>query len=257
VTTVKPPVTTAPTSTAPTTQPATSAPEATDTEASTTVATTAEEAAATAESSTLPATPRITIVFGVGVGDEAEGARVTVRGQGLRPGSSTDVTVHSDPILLASIEVPASGAFQQDVLLPHLEDGEHLLVAQGVGHDGTAVERQIGFDVDGGKLSRIGTAYASTGTASDPSSDAAAQAGAADPALVAEPSSSAHGRPVLPLLLILLALAGLGYLAWRIYQRRHAAATTVKPADRLPASASSGPLVLRTGSQPLTGARGR
>ncbi len=236
--------------------PSTSAPSST--EASTTVAeTTSTVAEATTEDAAAdtnaPATPKITIVFAAGVGDEAEGARITVRGQGLRPDSSTKVTVHSDPILLDTVTVPASGSFQQDVVLPHLEDGDHLIVATGVGHDGTSIERQIGFSVTGGELSRIGTAYSPATTGTGTSTTTGAADDAAAPAPAAEPSSSGHGVPKLPLLLVLLALGGLAYLAWRMRQRRAGATATVKPADRLPASVSTGPLALRTtGTQPVT-----
>ena len=256
-TTVPPPATTvSPTTAVPaTTAPTTSAPASTEspTTVAETTSTDAESPSADATSAAAAATtPRITIVFGVGVGADAEGARITVRGQGLRPDSSTDVTVHSDPALLDTVAVPASGSFQQDVVLPHLEDGEHMIVATGVSHDGTPIERQLGFAVDGGKLSRIGMAYTSAAEAGA-SPDTGRRSGAADPTPAAQPASPGHHPPVLLLLLVLAALSGLVYLVWRIRQGR-TAITPAKPADRLPGSITAGPLVLRsTSAQSVTG----
>jgi hypothetical protein len=254
--TTKGPVTAPPTTRAPSTTAPTTVPETTTTVPGTTVPeTTVATDSTTPSSTTAPLTPKLTIVFGVGVDAKAEGARVTVRGQGLEPGSSTEVTVHSDPVVLATIVVPKSGAFEQDVLLPHLEDGEHRIVASGTTAKGGAIERQYPFAVAGGTLSRIGAAYevaVPAGNATPTEGGGAAGVVTDQPA--AEPTSSGGGFPVVPALLVLVAVGGLGFLVWRIRQRR---AEEAGAAGERTSSVASGPLNLRGVSTSSTVGAGR
>ena len=257
-TTVPETTTTVPETTTTVPETTTTVPETTTTvpETTTTVPETTTTVASdpTASASTTAVTPKLTVVFDVGIDVKVDGARITVRGQGLRPGSSTEVTVHSDPIVLDEIVVPASGSFEQDVLLPHLEDGEHRIVVSGTTDEGVAIERQFPFAVSGGALSRIGAAYAVTVPEVSARSAGSSDGIVADQPATDDPSGSGRSLPVLPILLVLLAAGGLGFLAWRIRRRRAAESPASKAGDRPSTSLTSGPLVLRsTGSEPAVG----
>jgi LPXTG-motif cell wall-anchored protein len=103
------------------------------------------------------------IVFDVGVGTQLSGARLTIRGAGLRPGSSFTVTAHSTPVVLATVEVGTTGAIKWDGTLPaDLPDGEHTVDVLATAADGTAVGRVASFAVGGGVVTRIGAAVPDT-----------------------------------------------------------------------------------------------
>jgi hypothetical protein len=147
-------------------------------------------------------------------------------------------------VLLDTIVVPASGAFEQDVLLPHLDDGEHRIIARGTTAKGGAIERQYPFSVAGGALSRIGAAYdVAVPAANATPTEASGDTGVVTDQPVTEPASSGGGFPVVPALLVLAAAGGLGFLVWRIRQRRAAEATG--PGERTSTAVASGPLNLR------------
>jgi hypothetical protein len=124
------------------------------------------------------------IVFDVGVGAKLSDARLTVRGVGLRSGSSFTVTAHSTPVVLASVDVGATGVVRWDgTLPPDLADGEHTIDVLATSADGTAVGRVASFAVGDGVLTRIGAAV--------PDSATSASIAGAPPTTVADRATSA------------------------------------------------------------------
>jgi hypothetical protein len=70
-------------------------------------------------------------------GPVAAGAEIDVAGSGYLPESTVTVVVYSEPTVLGSAAVDASGAFSASVTLPEdLPAGAHTLVASGVDPQG-------------------------------------------------------------------------------------------------------------------------
>jgi hypothetical protein len=214
------------------------------------------QAAVVADATAAPAgagAAELVVVFNVGPGARLEDARFTVRGKHLSPGTVVTVTAHSEPIVVGTVEVAADGTVAWVGQLPaDLPDGDHRLIAEGVGNDGSKVERTMALAAESGRLVRIGAsslqtvapAVATTVPTVDPIADI--------PAAAAPAESSGGGLPTRALMVVVL-LAGVAFLWWRAKSRRSAAqsgsaaasspagdsAGTAKPA-RAAASAKSG-----------------
>lgn len=94
--------------------------------------------------------------LGADLGSQAQGARVTARGEGLRPGSVLVLEVHSTPQVVGTAIVGADGTTIVTGVLPDLEPGEHHLVAIGTALDGTEKRDTVTFAVTTtGSISRI------------------------------------------------------------------------------------------------------
>ncbi|WP_290806066.1 HtaA domain-containing protein [Herbiconiux sp.] len=105
-----------------------------------------------------------------GLGTVAQGETLTVQGSGFEAGQLLGVVVHSEPVTLPSVEVPAGGAFTITWVVPaDFEVGAHSLDVTGP--DGTV---SIGFTV---------TAATATVVSTGPDS---ATAPAAQPSCVAQ-----------------------------------------------------------------------
>jgi hypothetical protein len=207
----------------------------------TTVATTSRVTTATTTTTTSPPTPRVLptieapsmiaaspaghaavyVVFDVGVGTELPDARLTVRGTGLRPGSSVTITAHSTPVLLDVATASLTGTVTWDGRLPaDLGDGDHTIDVLATGTDGNAVGRASSFAVSGGVLSRIGAAVAGPAPKPAPVAGTATTTGRTASAATtpAEGGGSGGSVPWLPLLAITAATGAAGAL-WRRRQR--------------------------------------
>ena len=268
-----PPTTVPPTTTPPTTEPATSEPATSaptepattvppaspDTSGATATGTTspadAGAGAGAGQAESAPVEPSIHIVFDVGVGAEVAGARVTVRGAALEPGSSTMFTVHSDPIVLGTVVADAQGSFSEDLLLPAgLEEGDHSIVGQGTSNGGAGVYRVTSFAVEGGKITRIGPRPA-TAPAEVVTEDEA-PVSAEVVSSVADPTSSGGGSSKKKLVLAILLLAAGG--AAFVVVRRRKAKPLVLAAPEEPAGGDSGRSTgrhHRSGAQPAAAHR--
>jgi hypothetical protein len=91
----------------------------------------------------------ITLRLGVSVGEMASGSPVTVRSRGLQPNSLVTVTVHSDPVVIASANADAEGAVTIDAALPPgLAPGVHSVVVSGVGASAEDVQVLNALSID-------------------------------------------------------------------------------------------------------------
>ena len=91
----------------------------------------------------------ITLRLGASVGEMASGSPVTVRSRGLQPNSLVTVTVHSDPVVIASANADAEGAVTIDAALPPgLAPGVHSVVVSGVGASAEDVQVLNALSID-------------------------------------------------------------------------------------------------------------
>ena len=202
-------------------------------------AATAETAADTATTTaiTAPSALPVYIVFDVGVGTPASAVTITVRGYGLQVGSALTVTAHSRTAVLTSVPVDATGIVATDVLLPaDLGDGEHTVVADAVGADGTSYERVTQFAIAGGLLSRIGPAVGDTPSSTTSPPTTVGTTAVASPATDTADTSSSGGLPV-PLIVALLA-AVIGAIVWLVSRRRTQGPTARGPSPATPGGSS-------------------
>ena len=178
------------------------------------------------------------IVFDVGVGTPAADVKITVRGYGLQVGSVVTVAAHSRTAVLATAPVDANGTVTTDVLLPaDLGDGEHTVVADAIGADGTNYERVTQFAIAGGLLSRIGPPVGdATSSTTSPPTTVSTTAVASPAADTGASSSSSGGLPV-PLIVALLA-AVIGAIVWLVSRRRKAGPTAGRPSPASPGGSS-------------------
>lgn len=176
------------------------------------------------------------VVFAVGVGVDVTAARFTVRGQDLRPGSVVIITAHSDPVLLAAVDVDPSGAVKWDGVLPAgLTDGDHTIVAQAMAADGSTVERVTSFGVAAGRLVRIGESALTT-TATTVTTPSTTADTVADSATGVEAAGGSSGLP--KILILLLLLPAIGFLAIRWRRSRAVRQSGQVPAPDDPATRS-------------------
>jgi hypothetical protein len=170
--------------------------------------------------------PSLTAVFSVGPGASVADARFTVRGAHLSPGSVVTVVAHSEPVVLGTAEVGADGTVTwSGTLPPGLADGEHTLVAGGVGHDGSSVERTIAFTAAAGRLVRIGASSVETIAPTLTTTAAAPPVDAATPVIDAAAGASSGGLPRRAVALVLV-LGAAAVLWWRSRSRRASSAAT-------------------------------
>jgi hypothetical protein len=229
----------------------------------TTVATTPTTSASTTTTTTTP--PRqasgvgggaVYIVFDVGVGTKLADARLTVRGLGLRPGSSVVVTAHSTPVVLATVTVGPTGTIKWDGPLPaDLGDGDHTVDVLATGADGTAVGRVSSFALANGVLTRIGAAVPDTPPKPASTPATATTTGRAAPTSAA-PDSGGGGSsiPWLPVLAV-VSVAGSLVAVWRRRQRAPSGRAN-PPTVGTPASDDAAPARART-TTPRRRARSR
>jgi hypothetical protein len=100
-------------------------------------------------------------------GDLVPSVPFVAEGTQLLPGSTMTVTAYSDPILVGTATVTASGTGRVATTLPTLSPGTHRLVVAGVGMDGATVQSEVSFAVSAvGAITWIGTAPAARGSGS-------------------------------------------------------------------------------------------
>ena len=127
-------------------------------------------------------------------GDPAQGAPVGFAVTGLRPGSATTVTLHSDPVVLHRGLAAADGSAAPAVVLPAgIAPGPHRVEFTGTGRDGTTVVTTVWLGVlpDGtvGPVSLTGPV-----TLPAPPGDAGPPSPAPAPATSAAPTVQALAR---------------------------------------------------------------
>ncbi|MGI9822223.1 beta strand repeat-containing protein [Agromyces sp. Marseille-Q5079] len=103
--------------------------------------------------------PVLSVVLGGGPGDAASGLGVTVTGSGLSPDAAFDVTLFSDPIVVASGVVAADGTIDVAASLPDVVPfGAHELRVTAVGADGEPFTTSVWFSVgEDGEIVEIST----------------------------------------------------------------------------------------------------
>lgn len=95
----------------------------------------------TLEITSSAATPRITSGRAVG------------RATGLRPGASVTVTLHSDPVLLGTVNADANGVASFDFgLPPTVDEGAHVVIVDSVTDSNEVISAVAAFDVTRGGL---------------------------------------------------------------------------------------------------------
>ncbi len=113
-------------------------------------------------------------------GSVARGEKVTVFGAGYAPGSAVDLTLHSDPIGLATVTSGADGSFTADVTIPLSAPlGQHTVEAAGTAPGGDPMVLSASLEVtDAAAASRGSTApRAAVGSTSGGSSSGLAFTG--------------------------------------------------------------------------------
>jgi 5'-nucleotidase len=74
----------------------------------------------------------------VGSATAPVGGKVTISGNGFKPGTTVVLTLYSTPVDLGSVTVAADGTFTATVTLPSsVTAGSHTLLATGLASDGT------------------------------------------------------------------------------------------------------------------------
>ncbi|WP_084124659.1 fibronectin type III domain-containing protein [Demequina sp. NBRC 110054] len=81
--------------------------------------------------------PDLDLVLEAELGDDAQEATVSATGEGLLPGSTLILEVHSTPQQIGTAVVADNGTATVTGVLPELEAGDHELVAIGTWLDGT------------------------------------------------------------------------------------------------------------------------
>lgn len=104
--------------------------------------------------------PELTLRFAGEPGDEASGIEIEADGSGLAPSSGWSVTVHSDPIELASGATSAEGIVAASATLPGaVPFGAHELRFAATGADGVDVSTSVWFSVgEDGRIVEVSTA---------------------------------------------------------------------------------------------------
>ncbi|MCU1559017.1 MAG: hypothetical protein JWN09_3012, partial [Microbacteriaceae bacterium] len=94
--------------------------------------------------------PVLQLVFDFTVGENADGAGLTVRGDGFLPDSVAVVTLHSTPTTLGTIAISSAGSFEQTLSLPtSVDPGVHHVEVAYTGADGSATSQSLYFSVNG------------------------------------------------------------------------------------------------------------
>jgi LPXTG-motif cell wall-anchored protein len=82
----------------------------------------------------------------------APGEKITIIGDGFKPGTNVSVIVYSEPQVLGTTLVGPDGTFRFEVTVPAgLPAGEHSLVASGIAPDGSErfIRMNVTVDADG------------------------------------------------------------------------------------------------------------
>lgn len=75
------------------------------------------------------------------------GGTVVVSGDGLAPGSTVGIWLHSTPVLLGEVTVGADGSFRAELPLGPITPGDHTLVLRGVGSNDEEIAYALGVTV--------------------------------------------------------------------------------------------------------------
>jgi len=115
------------------------------------------------------ASAHIDLELRASVGAPAQGAPVTVHSRGLKPGSVVTVTVYSNPIVIGTANVDASGEVNLDATLPAgLAEGTHTVVVSAVGMAGQEVKVLNPLKIDSsGVVTEVGQAGDAVGVNPD------------------------------------------------------------------------------------------
>jgi LPXTG-motif cell wall-anchored protein len=82
----------------------------------------------------------------------APGEKITIIGDGFKPGTNVSVIVYSEPQVLGTTLVGPDGSFRFEVTVPAgLPAGQHSLVASGIAPDGSErfIRMNVTVDADG------------------------------------------------------------------------------------------------------------
>ncbi|MEM9615164.1 MAG: FG-GAP-like repeat-containing protein [Actinomycetota bacterium] len=120
------------------------------TDAETTTVVTTEDVATVGDS-------RLALAFELDAGEPVGNGTVAIEGTGMAPGSTAEVVVHSDPIVIGTVTADDDGAFAQALPLPaELPSGEHRVLVQAATDDGPLVGTWFFAVESSGEVVRIG-----------------------------------------------------------------------------------------------------
>jgi hypothetical protein len=130
--------------------------------------------------------------LGFAVGTNVDDAHVVVTGEGLQPGSTVVITMHSKPRVIGRALVGADGTFRARVAVPpDAERGDHRIIVDGTGADGEPMRTEQAFTIGStGTITRVGSPPAPRAAPSVP------------------PTSRRDGGPSLAVLSLIAAVAG-------------------------------------------------
>ncbi len=164
--------------------------------------------------------------FASAVGTPINGAKITVSGSGLLPGSDVTVEAHSDPVQVGQASVSNDGTLSTTLTIPvKLPAGEHQLIADGLDKNGIPVSQAIPFGVDDqGRF--IGTGSSAASAAGSSSGSSTSSGSVATFGVLAAPSAVDTGyrlfgpaaNPVGMAIVGVVAFAFLSVLAGRILE---------------------------------------
>jgi hypothetical protein len=92
------------------------------------------------------------------------GNTANVSGTGWQPGALITVTLHSDPIVLGTINANGGGTFSQNYQIPCVENGTHTIEASGIAQDGTARSSADQVQIENCVIVSAGSNLAFTGS---------------------------------------------------------------------------------------------
>jgi hypothetical protein len=95
------------------------------------------------------------------------GADVDVSGDGFDPGSNVQITIHSTPVLLATVAANGSGHFSTTVTIPAGFDGLHQITATGLDPQQSVLVLQSPITISTSGLPSTNAAVGSTTGSSD------------------------------------------------------------------------------------------
>ncbi|MGV1005016.1 MAG: hypothetical protein ACOYEV_09675 [Candidatus Nanopelagicales bacterium] len=131
----------------------------------------------------LPIQPQVALALSAAVGSPLAGSTVVVQGSGLAPNTAVQVEIHSDPVVLGSVQVSASGEFNSTMDVPaKFPPGAHNLIATGTAVGGALVTQSVPFALDENlRVAAIGPGSEALGAQIALQVETARRAASADP----------------------------------------------------------------------------
>ena len=161
-----PPTTTTSTSTTSTTTPSSTSTSSTVAPTTSTTTPTSTSTTVAPTTTTVPGGDAVSPEFNDGDNVRNGDLQTLINLTGLTPGSAVTVTIHSEPIVLATGFADADGNFSQYVTVPaDTPAGSHAITVTGTDVNGAPIERSLYFSLD---ANGVVTAISSTGPTPDP-----------------------------------------------------------------------------------------